>query len=367
MESASEYLTFAEPDKSNHLWRYTPWRRVHPTGDVFGIPELESADVSLVGLDGGPAPEGIRLEKGLTSELGLPEADPVTGSFLRAVSSNSQWTLCVDPGFSSDHPVILDIVSGEFASVLHLALEIGRLAELELVTRVRGTGEWFGLLRTGVIREGCSINDVVVGLMGNGTLLRVDSISIGRDAQVRAGTVSSGSIRTKADLRYRMGEPGGDLRVLGSVLSTGSMHLDHHVEIHHEAPETFSRLSWHSACDGKSRTVGTGMLRVANGSTGADASQLFHNLLLSSDAEADSIPELEVLEHEVVGCGHGTANGPIDEDQLFYLEARGFDPPEARSALIAAFLNATLSEMGGDSLHDWLVRLLADELHNLGA
>ena len=49
------------------------------------------------------------------------------------------------------------------------------------------------------------------------------------------------------------------------------------------------------------------MLRVADGSTGADASQLFHNLLLSKDAEADSIPELEVLEHEVIGCGHGTA------------------------------------------------------------
>ena len=155
--------------------------------------------------------------------------------------------------------------------------------------------------------------------------------------------------------------------MLGSILAAESMHLDHHVEIHHEAPETFSRLAWHSACDGDSRTVGTGMLRVADGSTGADASQVFHNLLLSADAEADSIPELEVLEHEVVGCGHGTANGPIDEDQVFYLESRGFDPSEARSALIAAFLNTTLSEMGSDSLHDWLVGLLNSELRTSDA
>jgi Fe-S cluster assembly protein SufD len=108
------------------------------------------------------------------------------------------------------------------------------------------------------------------------------------------------------------------------------------------------------------------MLRVADGSRGADAAQIFHNLLLSNGAEADSIPELEVLEHEVVGCGHGTANGPIDEDQVFYLESRGFNPSEARSALIAAFLNATLSEMGSESLHDWLVRLLGSELGALG-
>ena len=108
----------------------------------------------------------------------------------------------------------------------------------------------------------------------------MDSIAIGRDAQVKAGTVSSGSERTKADLRYKMGETGGHLNVLGSILSAKEMHLDHHIEIHHDAPETFSRLDWHSACGGNSRTVGTGMLRVAKGARGADAGQLFHLSLI---------------------------------------------------------------------------------------
>ena len=298
------------------------------------------------------------------SVSGLPEGDVVTGSFLQAASVSSQWILRIEPGFSSQHPVVLDIDLKGPSKILHLSLDVGRLSELELITRVRGSGEWFGLLRTGEIGAGAVLNDVVVCLQDEGTLLRVDSIAIGRDAQVRVGTVSSGSERTKADLRYRMGEPGGNLRVLGSVLSADSMHIDHHVEIHHDAPETFSRLTWTSACGGDSRTGGTGILRVADGSRGADAAQIFHNLLLSVDAEADSIPELEVLEHEVVGCGHGTANGPIDENQLFYLECRGFDPSDARGALIAAFLNSTLSEMGSDVLHGWLVRLLTVELES---
>ena len=298
------------------------------------------------------------------SVSGLPEGDVVTGSFLQAASVSSQWILRIEPGFSSQHPVVLDIDLKGPSKILHLSLDVGRLSELDLITRVRGSAEWFGLLRTGEIGAGAVLNDVVVCLQDEGTLLRVDSIAIGRDAQVRVGTVSSGSERTKADLRYRMGEPGGNLRVLGSVLSADSMHIDHHVEIHHDAPETFSRLTWNSACGGDSRTVGTGMLRVADGSRGADAAQIFHNLLLSVDAEADSIPELEVLEHEVVGCGHGTANGPIDENQLFYLECRGFDPSDARGALIAAFLNSTLSEMGSDVLHGWLVRLLTVELES---
>tara|TARA_B100000929_G_scaffold287495_1_gene274277 strand:+ start:149 stop:1249 length:1101 start_codon:yes stop_codon:yes gene_type:complete len=366
MDSAAKYLSLEEPERSSHLWRYTPWRRVHPTGDVSVVPELGTPIIELIGFDGGAAPDGISIEQGLYSDAILPEADAVTGTFLRAVTGHSQWTLRVEPGFSPKYPVILDIDIGDSPSVLHLDLDIGRFSELELVTRVRGSCEWFGMLRTGTFGDASSINDIVVSLMDDGILLRVDSISVGRDAQVRAGTVSSGSEWTKADLRYRMGEPGGDLRVLGSVLAVDSMHLDHHLEIQHEAPDTFSRLAWHSACDGNSRTVGTGMLRVADGSSGADASQLFHNLLLSEDAEADSIPELEVLEHEVVGCGHGTANGPIDEDQIFYLESRGFNPSEARSALIAAFLNSTLSKMGSNSLHNWLVGLLNSKLRDLG-
>lgn len=364
MDAAAEYLSLDEPDRSNHLWKYTPWRRVHPTGDITSIPDVGTPQLKLVGLDGSDAPEGIRLEEGVVSVSGLPEGDVVTGSFLQAASVSSQWILRIEPGFSSQHPVVLDIDLKGPSKILHLSLDVGRLSELELITRVRGSGEWFGLLRTGEIGAGAVLNDVVVCLQDEGTLLRVDSIAIGRDAQVRVGTVSSGSERTKADLRYRMGEPGGNLRVLGSVLSADSMHIDHHVEIHHDAPETFSRLTWNSACGGDSRTVGTGMLRVADGSRGADAAQIFHNLLLSVDAEADSIPELEVLEHEVVGCGHGTANGPIDENQLFYLECRGFDPSDARGALIAAFLNSTLSEMGSDVLHDWLVRLLTVELES---
>ena len=367
MQSAAEYLSMPQPDRADHLWRYTPWRRIHPTGDVTEIPEIGSAAVSISKLDGGPIPEGVSLKR-VDSDLGdFPDSDPVTLAFLGAITEASGWEVSVDSKFNSEMPILLDIDTGEGSSAVHLNLDIGRLSELEIITRVRGNGDWFGLLRTGEIGSGSVVNDIVVGLMQEGTMLRVDSLDIGRDAQVRAGTVSSGSDRTKADLRYLLKEVGGSVRVLGSVLGAGSMHLDHHVEILHDAPETFSRLSWHSACGGDSRTVGTGMLKVMDGSKGADAAQIFHNLLLSKDAEADSIPELEVLEHEVVGCGHGTANGPLDENQLFYLQARGLDPSEARRVLIAAFLNSTLSEMGSEALHDWLVVLLSSELERLGS
>ena len=365
MDSASQYLSMSEPDKSNHLWKYTPWRRVHPTGEITEIPELASATLSLSMMDGSEVPPGVSLVRGSGGDLDLSMDNALTNSFLHAISNSSNWLLIVESGFRLESPIILDVQTGEVASVAHVSLEIGEMADFELVTRISGESDWFGLLRTGNIGSGAILNDVLIGLQENGTFLRSDSIEIGRDAQVRAGTVSSGSERTKSDLRYRLEERGGGIKVLGSILSAQSMHLDHHIEIHHNAPDTFSRLSWHSACGGDSKTIGTGMLQVSKGAKGADAGQIFHNLLLSDSAEADSIPELEVMENDVVGCGHGTANGPIDEEQMFYLKTRGFDGKEAKRALIAAFLNSTLSEMGGERLHEWLVGELTTQLEAL--
>ena len=367
MDSASQYLSMSEPDKSNHLWKYTPWRRVHPTGKITEIPELASATLSLSMMDGSEVPPGVSLVRGSGGDLDLSMDNALTNSFLHAMSNSSNWLLIVESGFRLESPIILDVQTGEVASVAHISLEIGEMADFEMVTRVSGESDWFGLLRTGNIGSGTIFNDVLIGLQENGTFLRSDSLEIGRDAQVRAGTVSSGSEKTKSDLRYKLEERGGGIKVLGSILSAESMHLDHHIEIHHEAPDTFSRLSWHSACGGDSKTVGTGMLQVSKGAKGADAGQIFHNLLLSDSAEADSIPELEVMENDVVGCGHGTANGPIDDEQMFYLKTRGFDEEEAKRALIAAFLNSTLSEMGGESLHEWLVGELTQQLEALNS
>lgn len=366
MDPTSEYLSLGEPDRAVHLWRYTPWRKVHPTGNISEIPEeVGPPRLSLSCIDG-EVPEGVRLIRGSESVDGLPDSDSTTSSFMNAITANSTWTVEVDPRFNPGKTVVLEINADSPISAVHICMKVGIHSNFEFVTMVKGDCEWLGLLRTGGTGEGSITNDIVVNLLERGTLLRVDSIHIDRDSQVVAGTISSGSEMTKSDLRYRMGQPGGNLNVLGSILSAEEMMLDHHIEIHHDAPETFSRLDWHSACGGKSKTVGTGMLKVSEGSRGADAAQLFQNLLLSENARADSIPELEVTENEVVGCGHGTASGPVDEDQLFYLGTRGLSSEQAKSMLVAAFLNSTLSEMGSVEMHNWLVEILSDDLDALG-
>jgi Fe-S cluster assembly protein SufD len=359
------YSDLEVPDRADHLWRYTPWHRIHPGGELSDVPEAEGVVMELQSLDGSTEPSGVTLDVATEEDierLCMNGDEDVSTQFIRAMTEGNVAVLRVARKAKPSQPVLLNIECNGGITALHLLIDIGELAELELITRISGDAEWAGILRQGIFGNACNVNDVVINHMGEGRMLRTDGIHLGRDAQVRGGTVGSGASRCKADLRYTMDNVGASLKVNGSILSLDGMHNDHHVEILHLAPQTYSRLDWHSACAGKSRTIGTGMLRIEAGAKGADAGQLFHNLLLSDDAEADSIPELEVSENDVVGCGHGTANGPVDDDQMFYLKTRGFKDDEARDVLVAAFLNATLTDMGSEAVHEHLLNTLTRDL-----
>ena len=113
MDSASKYLDLGEPSRSSHLWKYTPWKRVHPSGNIGEIPKLSKPKLSLSLLDGDDAPDGITLIEGGKNEIDLPDTDEITHSFLEAISENSKWTLKVDKGFHSENPVVLEIEAGD--------------------------------------------------------------------------------------------------------------------------------------------------------------------------------------------------------------------------------------------------------------
>ena len=358
------YLSLDEPPTSDHLWRYTPWGKIHPTGDFRDIPEdVGLPKINLSYVDGG-AVEGVTLEA--NKEVKVPfEGSPTTDSFLMAITKDSSLVLSIPRKWTSENPLLIDIETEGGVEALHIHILAGDLSEATILTRISGPCEWLGLLRTAETGTGSIVTDIVVNKTQGGSLIRVDAVRAGRDSTITSGTVSAGSERTKADIRYLLDSPGSSLNVLGSLLSAEKMHLDHHIEISHTAPHTYSRLEWHTACGGGSTSVGTGMLRIEKGAKKADAGQLFHNLLLSKKARANSIPELEVEENDVVGCGHGTANGPVDESQRFYLMARGFSKQESEDALIAAFLNSTLTEMGGEGVHSWLISAVEDALVNL--
>jgi len=113
--------------------------------------------------------------------------------------------------------------------------------------------------------------------------------------------------------------------------------------------------------DDEARGVFQGKIIVSPGAQKTDGKQMSGALLLSEGAEFDSKPELEIFADDVV-CGHGATSGQINDDLLFYLEARGIPEAQARALLIQAFVGEALEKIDDEALRDALSRASAEWL-----
>jgi Fe-S cluster assembly protein SufD len=126
-------------------------------------------------------------------------------------------------------------------------------------------------------------------------------------------------------------------------------------------PHCGSRELFKVALDGEARGVFQGKIIVSPGAQKTDSKQMAQALLLSENAEFDSKPELEIFADDVV-CGHGSTSGQIDDDLLFYLEARGIPEPQARALLIQAFIGEALERVENEALREAFAAATADWL-----
>ena len=165
-----------------------------------------------------------------------------------------------------------------------------------------------------------------------------------RDSVVNVHTVAFGAVLARHDIGAVMAGPGGTLILNGLYLLDGAQHADHHTTIDHAADHCGSHEYFNGVLDGKSRGVFTGRIIVRPGAQKTDSKQTNNNLLLSTDAHADSQPQLEIYADDVK-CTHGSTVGPLDPRALFYLESRGLGADEARRLLTYGFATEILGRM----------------------
>ena len=149
---------------------------------------------------------------------------------------------------------------------------------------------------------------------------------------------------SRLDLNVRLAAPGAAAELTGLFLADGARHLDAHVRVDHLAPDTRSFVDYRGIAAGRGRGVFNGKAVVHVDAQKSQARQTNRNLLLTSGAEIDSKPELEIYADDVQ-CSHGSTTGQLDPAALFYLRSRGLDEQQARSALTRAFAGAVLARM----------------------
>ena len=252
-------------------------------------------------------------------------------------------------------PLIVEIqaVAPGSASFPHLVVKVGKNAEAQILVVYR-SAEGAELL---VVPE--------VDLhVGNGGRLRylavqgLDSAATGvvhqrvvlqRDATVKIGEVGLGGKLARLDLGISLVGDGSSSEVVGLYFGEGDQTLDYRMVITHEGKSTSSNVFLKGAVEDSAQSVFTGLLRIERDARRTSTFETNRNLVLSENAKAHSVPNLEILCDDVV-CGHASSVGPLEDGQLYYLQSRGLRRPRAERLLIRGFFQEVIDRLPIDGV-----------------
>ena len=196
-----------------------------------------------------------------------------------------------------------------------------------------------------VAGDGAVLQYVTVQRAGCGVFVHSAQRTLAeRDARIDTLNVGLGGSVHRVDLNAKLLGPGANSEMLGLYFGDGDQHFDFNTSQDHTEPNTGSDLLYKGALDGVSRAVFRGIIRVLPGAQRTDAYQTNRNLLLSSGARADSLPNLEI-EADDVKCSHGATIGELDTEAKFYLMSRGLDRVQAERLVVLGFLGEVLSRL----------------------
>jgi Fe-S cluster assembly protein SufD len=184
---------------------------------------------------------------------------------------------------------------------------------------------------------------------------------VGRDAQLRSSAVALGGDYARVRVDSRLEGQGGTSNLTAVYFGHGGGMHDFRTMQDHAAPATTSDLLFKGAVSGTARSVYSGLIRVRKEARGTNAFQTNRNLVLSEGAGAESVPTLEI-ETDDVRCSHASAVGPVDEDQLYYLESRGVPPQVAERLIVMGFFDEVLGRLPVAPLVQLLRAAIAERL-----
>jgi Fe-S cluster assembly protein SufD len=259
-------------------------------------------------------------------------------------------------------------IAGEGAALFGRTLIVAEeLSEIALVEELGSEASEAQTLSNGATEifaaEGAKVTYVTLQRFGRGVVhLTTDRLVAGRDAKITTLYTALGSDVTRADIRCRLQAPGAHVDMLGLYIAEGTQHFDHETLQDHIAPHASSNLLFKGAITDRSRSVFRGLIRVHPKAQRTDAYQTNRNLILSNEARADSLPNLEIAADDV-RCSHAATVGQLDQEEIFYLQSRGLPKMEAMKLVIFGFFGEVLDQLELEEVRKELVRAIERKLY----
>ena len=351
---------FPVPTGREEEWRFTPLRRLRGLHtDTLPAPGKVSVDA-----DAAPGVSVVRAQRGDT-RLGAAfvPADRVSA---RAFASFDEATVIAVPAEAQiDEPTVISVrgESTEGAAFGHTLIEVGANARAAVVLDHGGSATYADNVEI-VVGDGASLTVVSLQDWADDAVhLSHHHVTLGRDARAQHAAVTLGGSVVRLAPSVRYAGPGGDAEMLGAYFADGGQHLEHRLFVDHAQPHCRSRVDYKGALQGeKAHTVWIGDVLIRAEAVGTDTYERNRNLLLTDGARADSVPNLEILTGEVVGAGHASASGRLEDHHLFYLMARGIPLAEARRLVIRGFFGELIGKIDAPGLRDRIAASIEAEL-----
>ena len=357
---------FEVPRGRDEIWRFTPLRRLRGLHDG-SAPATGSADIT-VNEQPGVRVETTRRGDERLGEGGVP-TDRVAAQAFSAFNSATLVTVDRDTHLA-DHIEIVVTGPGEGAVAYgHLQIRVEELAEAVVIVDQRGSGTYADNVEF-VVGDAARLTVVWIADWADDAVhVSAQHARLGKDAVLRHVAVTLGGEVVRMSATVRFAAAGGDAELLGLYFADDGQHLESRLLIDHAQPDCRSNVVYKGALQGDpesrkpdAHTVWVGDVLIRSQASGTDTFESNRNLVLTDGARADSIPNLEIETGEIVGAGHASATGRFDDEQLFYLQARGIPEDQARRLVVRGFFGELIAKIAVPAVRERLTDAIEHEL-----
>ncbi|MFB7449529.1 Fe-S cluster assembly protein SufD [Streptomyces sp. NPDC056194] len=344
---------FPVPHGREEEWRFTPLARLRGLHDGTAVASGEGVKVEV------EAPEGVTVETVGRDDERLGKAGtPVDRVAAQAYSSfEKAGVITVAKEAVLTEPIRISVHGQGGVAFGHQVIELGAFAEAVVVLDHTGDAVLAANVDY-VLGDGAKLTVVSVQDWDeNAVHVAQHNALVGRDASFKSVVVTFGGDVVRIHPRVRYAGPGGEAELFGLYFTDAGQHQEHRLLVDHNTPHCKSNVAYKGALQGQdAHAVWIGDVLIQAAAEGTDTYELNRNLVLTDGARVDSVPNLEIETGEIAGAGHASATGRFDDEQLFYLMARGIPEAEARRLVVRGFFAELVQQIG---LPDVQERLLA--------
>jgi Fe-S cluster assembly protein SufD len=357
---------FEVPHGRDEIWRFTPLRRLRGLHDGSAT----ATGAATIEVD---TPDGVWVDQAARDDSRLGEAGaPADRVAAQAYSSFETATLIEVPKETTLRDQIQVTVTGPGEGKVafgHIQVRLGTFADATVVIDQRGSGTYADNIEF-VVGDAARLTVVSIADWADDAVhVSTHHAALGKDAVLRHVAVTLGGDLVRLTGRVRFTGPGGDAELLGLYFADDGQHFESRLLVDHAQPNCRSHVTYKGALQGDpdssrpdAHTVWVGDVLIRAEATGTDTFETNRNLVLTDGARADSVPNLEIETGEIIGAGHASATGRFDDEQVFYLQARGIPEDQARRLIVRGFFGELIQKIAVSAVRERLTDAIEHEL-----